>query len=68
MSAGRMKSFDPAKGYGFIKPEDGSTDAFVHILAVERAGLSSLQEGQEVSFHLERGQRGKIWAVNIAAA
>ena len=50
MTTGTVKWFDPAKGYGFIEPEDGSKDAFVHISAVERAGLNSLNEGQKVSF------------------
>ena len=54
MTTGTVKWFDPAKGYGFIEPEDGSKDAFVHISAVERAGLNSLNEGQKVS-HLGQG-------------
>jgi CspA family cold shock protein len=60
-----VKWFNPAKGFGFIMPEDGSKDVFVHISAVERAGLGSLREGQKVSFDLERGQQGKVSAVNL---
>jgi CspA family cold shock protein len=67
MSNGTVKWFNPTKGYGFIQPEDGSKDVFVHISAVERAGLGNLHEGQKVSFDLERGQQGKTSAVNIKA-
>ncbi|MGE0120203.1 MAG: cold-shock protein [Dongiaceae bacterium] len=65
MPTGTVKWFNPAKGYGFIMPEDGSKDVFVHISAVERAGLGSLREGQKLSFDLERGQQGKVSAVNL---
>ena len=65
MPTGTVKWFNPAKGYGFIMPEDGSKDVFVHISAVERAGLGSLREGQKLSFELERGQQGKVSAVNL---
>lgn len=65
MANGTVKWFNPTKGYGFIAPEDGSKDVFVHISAVERSGLSSLNEGQRVSFDLERGQQGKTSAVNL---
>jgi len=68
MSIGTVKWFNSQKGYGFIQPEDGSKDVFVHISAVERAGLSNLQEGQKVRFDLERGQQGKTSAVNLQAA
>ena len=67
MSIGTVKWFNPTKGYGFIQPEDGTKDVFVHISAVERAGLSNLQEGQKLSFDLERGQQGKTSAVNLKA-
>ena len=67
MSAGTVKWYNPTKGYGFIQPEDGSKDVFVHISAVERSGLQSLQEGQKVAFDLERGQQGKSSAVNLRA-
>ena len=59
MATGTVKWFNPAKGYGFIKPEDGTKDVFVHISAVERAGLESLAEGQKVSFEVTT-ERGKM--------
>ncbi|MEX2453651.1 MAG: cold-shock protein [Rhodospirillaceae bacterium] len=62
---GTVKWFNPTKGFGFIEPEDGSKDAFVHISAVERAGLSSLQEGQKVTFELVAGRNGKVAAENL---
>jgi CspA family cold shock protein len=65
MSIGTVKWFNATKGYGFIQPEDGSADVFVHISAVERAGLGGLNEGQKVTFDLERGQKGKMAAVNL---
>ncbi len=68
MSIGTVKWFNATKGYGFIQPQDGSKDVFVHISAVERAGLGSLHEGQKVSFDLERGQQGKMSAVNLKSA
>jgi len=68
MPTGTVKWFNPAKGYGFIMPEDGSKDVFVHISAVERSGLGSLREGQKISFDLERGQQGKVSAVNLKNA
>jgi cold shock protein len=67
MARGTVKWFNPTKGYGFIQPEDGSKDVFVHISAVERAGLDNLREGQKLSFELERGQQGKVSAVNLKA-
>jgi CspA family cold shock protein len=66
MTTGTVKWFNAAKGYGFIEPEDGSKDAFVHISAVERAGLSTLSEGQKVSFELQPGQNGKSSAENLS--
>ncbi len=66
MATGTVKWFNPAKGYGFIEPEDGSKDAFVHISAVERAGLSSLREGQKISYELQAGQNGKSSAENLS--
>jgi len=66
MTTGTVKWFNAAKGYGFIEPEDGSKDAFVHISAVERAGLNSLNEGQKVSYELKPGQNGKFSAENLS--
>ena len=65
MAKGTVKWFNPTKGYGFIEPSDGSKDAFVHISAVERAGLSTLREGQKVTFDLEAGRNGKSSAENL---
>lgn len=65
MTTGTVKWFNPTKGYGFIEPSDGSKDAFVHISAVERAGLTSLREGQKVEFELVSGQNGKFSAENL---
>jgi cold shock protein len=67
MSIGTVKWFNPTKGYGFIQPEDGSKDVFVHISAVERSGIGNLHEGQKLSFDVERGQQGKTSAVNLKA-
>ena len=66
MATGTIKWFNPAKGYGFIQPDDGSRDVFVHISAVERAGLGTLNEGQKVSFELMPGRDGKTSAENLA--
>jgi len=66
MTTGTVKWFNPAKGFGFIEPEDGSNDVFVHISAVEGAGLSTLNEGQKVSFELEAGQNGKSSAGKLS--
>ncbi|MFZ1431130.1 MAG: cold-shock protein [Geminicoccaceae bacterium] len=67
MATGTVKWFNGTKGYGFIQPDDGSKDVFVHVSAVERAGLSDLREGQKVEYDLERGQQGKTSAVNLKA-
>lgn len=66
MATGTVKWFNPAKGFGFIEPSDGSKDAFVHISAVERAGLSGLKEGQKVNYELRPGQNGKSSAENLS--
>ena len=66
MTIGTVKFFNAIRGFGFIEPEDGSKDAFVHISAVERAGLSSLSEGQKVSYELQPGQNGKSSAENLS--
>lgn len=68
MTVGTVKFFNAAKGYGFIEPDDGTKDAFVHISAVERAGLSTLNEGQKVQFELQAGQNGKSSAENLSLA
>ena len=65
MTSGKVKFFNAQKGYGFIAPDDGGKDAFVHISAVEKAGLSTLNQDQRVSYDLETDQRGKTSAVNI---
>ena len=66
MANGTVKWFNATKGYGFIEPEDGSKDAFVHISAVERAGLTSLRDGQKVSYELVPGRDGKASAENLS--
>ncbi len=66
MSTGTVKWFNGTKGYGFIQPDEGGQDVFVHVSAVERAGLRSLNEGQKVTFELERDKRsGKMSAGNL---
>jgi CspA family cold shock protein len=65
MSTGTVKWFNPTKGFGFIQPSDGSQDVFVHVSAVQRAGLQTLNEGQTVTYDLERGQQGKTSAANL---
>jgi len=67
MTIGTVKFFNTTKGYGFIEPEDGTKDAFVHISAVERSGLTTLNEGQKVSYDLQSGRDGKMSATNIKA-
>jgi CspA family cold shock protein len=66
MPVGTVKWFNPTKGYGFIQPESGTKDVFVHITAVERAGLQTLQEGQKVSFEIQKGDNGRQSAENLA--
>jgi CspA family cold shock protein len=68
MITGTVKFFNADKGYGFIAPEGGGDDAFVHITAVERAGMRTLDKNQRVSYELETDQRGKTSAVNLQAA
>jgi CspA family cold shock protein len=68
MSVGTVKWFNTTKGYGFIEPEDQSSDVFVHITAVQAAGLTDLQEGQKVSYELETGKNGKTSAANLVLA
>jgi len=68
MPIGTVKFFNDQKGYGFIAPEDGGNDAFVHISAVQRAGTQTLQKDQRVSYELEQDRRGKMSAVNLQSA
>ena len=68
MTIGTVKFFNPDKGFGFIAPEGGGDNAFVHISAVERAGMRTLDKDQRVSYDLEKDQRGKTSAVNLQSA
>ena len=68
MPVGTVKFFNAQKGYGFIQPEDGGNDAFVHITAVERAGMQTLNQDQKVSYDLEEDRRGKMSATNLKPA
>ncbi|NRP86601.1 Cold shock protein CspA [Ensifer adhaerens] len=68
MSIGTVKWFNAAKGFGFIQPDDGATDVFVHISAVERAGMSTLRDGQKISYELVKDKRsGKMSADQLEA-
>ncbi len=66
MAKGTVKWFNATKGFGFIQPETGSKDVFLHISAVERAGLTSIQDGQKVTFDIESGRDGRESAANLA--
>ena len=68
MATGTVKWFNAQKGYGFIQPNSGGPDVFVHISAVERAGMDGLDEGQKLNYDLEQGQRGRVSAVNLRPA
>jgi CspA family cold shock protein len=68
MASGTVKWFNATKGYGFIQPDDGSKDVFVHISAVERANLGTLKEGQKVRYEIQAGQQGKLSAENLQAS
>ena len=67
MSTGTVKFFSTIKGFGFIQPDDGSKDVFVHISAVECTGLGTLNEKQKISFDVEKGNNGKVSATNLKA-
>jgi CspA family cold shock protein len=67
MATGTVKFFNATKGFGFITPQDGSKDIFVHSSAVERAGMQTLAENQQVSFEAERGKDGRYSAINLKA-
>jgi cold shock protein len=67
MATGTVKWFSSQKGYGFVQPDDGTKDVFVHVSAVERSGMGSLREGQKLSYDIERGQQGRTSAVNLKA-
>ena len=67
MATGTVKWFNPTKGYGFIQPQGGGKDVFVHISAVERAGIPTLNEGDRLEFEIEVDRRGKFAAVNLQA-
>ena len=68
MPVGTVKFFNADKGYGFIKPDDGGNDSFVHISSVERAGMATLQQDQRLSYEVEADRRGKLSAVNLEPA
>ena len=68
MPIGKVKFFNTDKGYGFIEPEDGGKDSFVHISAVQAAGMHTLEKDQRISYEVETGRNGKESAVNLAAA
>jgi CspA family cold shock protein len=68
MTTGTVKFFNESKGYGFIAPDGGGNDAFVHMTAVERAGMRTLRENQRISYDLEQDNRGKMSAVNLKNA
>ena len=68
MPVGTVKFFNETKGFGFIQPDDGGQDAFVHITAVEQAGMRTLNKDQKISYDLEQDQRGKTKAVNLQSA
>lgn len=67
MPIGTVKFFNADKGYGFIQPDDGGTDSFVHISAVERSGMATLTKDQRVNYELETDRRGKVAAVNLTS-
>ena len=68
MVTGTVKFFNTSKGYGFIQPEEGGTDVFVHVTALDKAGIGTLKEGQRVQFDVVKGQNGKEAADNLSIA
>jgi CspA family cold shock protein len=68
MPTGVVKWFNPVKGYGFIQPDGAAKDVFVHISAVERAGMQTLRDGQKVSFEIQKGNDGRVSAENLSSA
>jgi len=68
MPIGTVKFFNESKGYGFIQPDEGGQDAFVHITAVERSGMQTLRENQRIGYDLEQDRRGKMAATNLRSA
>jgi CspA family cold shock protein len=68
MATGKVKWFNAQKGYGFIQPDEGGQDVFVHISAVERAGMTTLDDGQKLSYELQSGRQGKTSAENLRLA
>ena len=68
MPVGTVKFFNSDKGYGFIQPDDGSADSFVHISAVQAAGMTSLDKDQRLNYEIEQGRNGKESAVNLSSA
>jgi CspA family cold shock protein len=68
MAIGTVKWFNATKGYGFIKPDDGTNDVFLHISDVQRSGLQDVREGDKLEFDLQRGQQGKVSACNLKMA
>ena len=67
MPTGAVKWFNVTKGYGFIEPDEGGKDVFVHITAVQRSGMEGLNEGQKITFDLEEGRNGRMAATNLTA-
>jgi CspA family cold shock protein len=68
MSNGTIKWFNATKGYGFIQPEDGTSDVFVHISDMQRSGITELREGDKLTFDVQRGQQGRMSACNLRLA
>ncbi len=68
MATGTVKWFNPTKGYGFVQPEDGSKDVFLHISEVQKAGLTDVREGDRITFEIQAGNQGKSSAANIRLA